>query len=473
MDCGRLSILRIMFASLFGSPRLDSTLRPFCFGTTNKNVGAEKFKRYEHALYILAEMSRIAYCDTGIANLVIQESLGKSPDIVNDLITKYDSQYLAERRRPATSQPARDSRPPESYALGSAPTDDSYGTYISTPEDCTCLIVKASKIHPNPYSVFTDDDLIITFKGTSSAASVITDIKSQFLPATLSDLLPKIGLTATQNAGVSKAFVSPILDMWNALVKAITSYPGPRERLFVTGHSLGGAYASLFGFILAENMSLPFLKGIKTIHIVTFGAPTCLGDNGRNIFNSHLDAGRLTLDRVVAQLVPSRTGADALSSDPIATIPVAFSHPGFRPLVTDIKPEAGGRPYSLAEVRKFYGVPSKTRDRDSQTWPFHEKMVGGSAAKDVYAKETQKHIPNFLSIAGHGKPTLHAEYLGMWYMGAFRLPGVKNPSSPKTGIAFFTLHSSGVRIDWLDWRPMVPPQLKGGRTRKRRLTRKR
>ena len=64
-------------------PRIDSTLRPICFGI-DKNVskesasavGPEKFKKYEHALYMGAQLSRLVYCDTGIMWNVIETSFG-------------------------------------------------------------------------------------------------------------------------------------------------------------------------------------------------------------------------------------------------------------------------------------------------------------------------------------------------------------------------------------------------------------
>jgi hypothetical protein len=187
-------------------------------------------------------------------------------------------------------------------------------------------------------------------------------------------------------------------------------------------------------------------------------------------------------------------GGIAGPNDVIATIPAGFTHPGFKPLATNIGPEAGGRPYSIDNIRKFYGVNSKTRYRDPATWPFTEDIglgdlakagqlkalvtgltkvatipddvvglpaelasvkvtedpqVGGlGQQKNLYAKATQTHIPNFISVQGsaHSFGFAHGEYLGMFFMGGFRLAGMKNPAAKRD--AYFELCSDGVKIQY-------------------------
>ena len=101
---------------------LDTTIRPLCFDIDKSvtraaagAVGPEKFKRYEHILYLMAQLSRIVYCDTGIMWHVIQASLGLSNDVVNKVITAYDWHFAKQRRQAITSQPGDGSgRPMES-----------------------------------------------------------------------------------------------------------------------------------------------------------------------------------------------------------------------------------------------------------------------------------------------------------------------------------------------------------------------
>jgi len=486
----------------------DTTLRPICFGPGE--VGPEKFKRYEHALYIAAQLSRIVYCDTGIAWHVMKH-LGRSNDIVNKLITAYDSKFLRERRQPITSQVGEEGRPAESYSLVVSNGGQKYGTYISTPDDLTVLFINGSKIAANPNSIFLPTDVFISFKGSSTLANLKHDLLSQFTPSDLAAMIAPIGIQAEPGNMVTGAFVKPILAAWSALMKALAEH-SQATRLFITGHSLGGAYASIFAFILCLGRDIiPGLQN-KSIHVITFGAPTILGDKARNTFNALLDAGVITFDRVVNQKIAARSAATQVvvggivgPNDVIPNIPAGFSHPGFRPLATEFQPESKGRPYSIENVRKFYGVPSKTRYREPTTWPFPDNInlgdransgtlaeivksltgitppvEGAESAGDLSALETlnaspiekqgqkQKggflgigsekakydaatltHIPNFLSIQGsaYAYGFAHGEYLGMFFLGGFRMAGMKNPS--KSSIAYFSLNDDGVLIKYL------------------------
>jgi hypothetical protein len=509
-------------------PRIESSLRRICFNLTNpvtpeaaKAVGPGTFRRYEHALYIGAQLSRIVYCDTGIMWNVIEKSFGMSNDVVNKVITAYDAKF-ANTRRTAISSQAGDGagRPMESYSLKVAtPGDTKYGTYISTPGDMTCLFLNAGKIKENTYSIFQPRDVFITFKGSSTLKNFKHDLMSQFTPSDLGSLLAPIGIKVEGDGNkVTGAFVTPMVNAWSALNQALEDHVKEGSRLFLCGHSLGGAYCTLFGFILAEGKAsgtLPIMSKVDSIHILSYGAPTLLGDKARNTFNRHLDSGLLTVDRVVSQKVPARSAATQLAvavggligpNDVVPNIPVGFAHPGFRPLATEVGPEAGGRPYSIDNIRKFYGVNTDTRYRDPSTWPFEEdvglgdranatklqelvkRVTGGLVApaeeppapspaelaivpagaptppvegsmeggalfqpeKTKYETDTKTHIPNFVSVQGsvYMYGFAHGEYLGMFFMGGFRLAGMKNPSSSETGLAFFTLYPSGVKISY-------------------------
>ena len=498
---------------------LDTTIRPLCFGIpydvspeVAKSVGPEKFKRYEYVLYTMAQLSRIVYCDTGIMHKVIQSSLGLSNDVVNKVITAYDWKYVKERRTAITSQPSRlVNIPMESYSLGPPGSGTKYGTYISTADDMTCLLINAASMKANSNSIYLPSDVIVSFKGSSTMDNFKHDIMSQFTGADLGGLIQSTGVkVAGQGNIVTGSFVNPLVKAWSTLVNGLTSHiTNDNTRLFLTGHSLGGAYASLFAFILAEakvSNTLPVMNKVKSIHLISFGAPCILGDTARNTFNRHLDSGLITLDRVVSQKVPARSagtqvlvGGIAGPNDVIPTIPAGFSHPGYRPLANPLKnayPESKGRPYSMDFVRKFYGVPAKTRYREPTSWPFNEGMelgdrknaadlkrivsqitqlqevpeegdpvapevqvktgdpselqAGGGKEKDIYSANTLKRIPNFVSVAGsvYAFGFAHAEYLGMFFTGGFRLAGMKNPTPPGGPDAYFELYPNGLKIDY-------------------------
>jgi hypothetical protein len=509
---------------------LDSTLRPICFGidplvTKGTTVGAEKFKRYEHALYVMGEIARIAYCDTGIGHLTIQKSLGLSPDIVNKVISAYDAKYKSEKSKPITSQPGLGSLPMESYSLVPSPNLSSktkWGTYVSSSDDMTCYFLNASKIKANPNSIFGPTDVIVSFKGSSTVDNFKHDLMSQFTAKDLQKLVEPIGIKidTTVTNFVTGSFVNPLVKAWTQLMRALEEHVTNTgaTRLFITGQSLGGAYCELFAFILAEGKvsgTIPIMSKINSIHIVSFGAPCILGDGARNTFNRHLDSKLVTFDRVVSQAISARSAATQLfvggvagPNDVIPTIPAGFAHPGFRPLANEFKPEANGRPYGLDNVRKFYGVESSSRYRDPKTWPFEHDLKYGDFAnkaelnkivkdligleapdtstevpalikdavpaaantsvapapqtgglfgglfgigseKTKYETATKSHIPNFLSVQGNKNAAAfaHAEYLGMFYFGVFRLPGMKNPGSGNN-VAYFEMDDTGVKISY-------------------------
>lgn len=516
---------------LLPGERFDTTLRPACFGLPMKvskeaaaKVGAEKFKKYEYLLYIGAQLSRLVYCDTGIMWYVIEKSLGRSNDIVNKVISAYDWKFLYEKR--AVSSAPGSERTMESYSLKVAnPGENSYATYISTPSDMTCLIINASKIMkttPNPNSILKETDVFVSFKGSSTIKNFWHDLKSQFTASDLGILVESIGVKVKKDEDglnlVTGAFVKPLVKAWSTLMPALSGYITADEtRLFLCGHSLGGAYCSLFAFILAEGKesgTIPLMKKVKSIHILSYGAPTILSDSARNTFNRHLESGLITLDRVVSQAVAAR-GPVGVGNDIIPNIPAGFSHPGFRPLVTEWQPEAGGRPYSMDNIRKFYGVAAPKgmiygtampRYRYALTWPFPEDdiglgdiknsftlrnkvkeitglevpegkspeeetkelkeeekkepgtpMQGGlfGAAKAKYSKATLNHIPDFVSVAGsvYALTFAHAEYLGMFFAGGFRLAGMKNPGYASR-TANFQLFPSGVKLSYEHYTPV-------------------
>ena len=192
--------------------------------------------------------------------------------------------------------------------------------------------------------------------------------------------------------------MNQLKDSWEFLDAGLKKFAP--TRLFVTGHSLGGAYASLYTFILAESQAFS-----GTIHLVTFGSPTVVDDNARNTFNKHLDSGKVTLDRIVS------TGP---VQDFIPTIPALFSHPGFQPLRTELYPEkTTGRAYNYETVKKVYqkgGV-----------------VLGFTQAKRDYGQQSLTHAPNLVKIPTDMKIFPHAGYFSMLWLDSFRMVGMKNP----------------------------------------------
>jgi hypothetical protein len=499
-------------------PFTETTIRRICFDLPMQitkaqaaAVGPAKFKRYEHILYVSAQLSRLVYCDTGIMWHVIEKSLGLSNDIVNKVITAYDKQFKSQKTTPITSQKGESNLPMESYSLVVAkPNDPKYGTYISTHGDMTCLILNANKIKANPNSIIQPTDVFVSFKGSSTIKNFQHDLQSQFTAADLGQLVSSIGVKIQgTNNKVTGTFVKDLVKGWNVIMTSLGEHiKGGNTRLFLSGHSLGGAYCTLFGLILAEGKvtnTIPIMKNVKSIHIISFGSPTLLTDTARNLFNKHLDSGLITLDRVISQRISARSliaqGAQAVlgavtmgigilgPNDVVPAIPFGFSHPGYKPSAIEFRPEANGRPYSIDNIRKTFGASNLgERYRDPATWPFLEDIklgdrkykkelaatvekilnikvsadesesadavpteLKGGSEKSIYSELNKTHMSNFISHRGsvYAYGFAHAEYLGMFFFGGFRLYGMKNPA-PKGRVAHFSLCNSGVKIEYLD-----------------------
>jgi hypothetical protein len=117
-------------------------------------------------------------------------------------------------------------------------------------------------------------------------------------------------------------------------------------RVIITGHSLGGALASLFGYYLKKYK--PNLID-KPIHVVTFGACCVFDAVGRNEFNAFLNIldGKpvFTLDRVTANL------------DPVIVLPADLDHPGYTILRDEnFSYTKTGRTKEIGEIRDMLGL---------------------------------------------------------------------------------------------------------------------
>jgi len=373
-----------------------------------QQVAPSVFDSYIHTLKVMAQLSRIVYCDSGIIHSVmISPIFGTADNVaVNNIITEQDKAYGSKRTTLNNG-----ARPNISYIEPkSTGTTQKIATYISTPSDVSCLFVYPESI-VSRIPTLQSTDLIIVFKGSSTIKNFKHDLYSQFTPGDLASLMPSgtsMSSTTSKNF-VTAAFVKPILKVWNYIKSEISSR-NP-SRVFITGHSLGGAYASLLTFILAECGRVVF-PSIQSFHLVSFGSPTLLGDAARNTFNAHLDSGYVTLDRVTSY----GKVAGVQVTDIVPSIPVGFSHPGFQPLRTEFYPETKtGRAYNIETVRKVFQTGG---------------VFGIGSEKGKYETATLTHMPNKIIIpvkSAVAQAFSHAEYFDMTFFKGFRLYGMKNP----------------------------------------------
>ena len=95
---------------------IDTTCRTIC----------KTIEQYQYLYEISAQLSRLAYCDSGIIKKVFEDNFGADNDSVNTAIDKYDNIYSLSKKGPLREQKASSviqDIPHESYALGPTPNE--------------------------------------------------------------------------------------------------------------------------------------------------------------------------------------------------------------------------------------------------------------------------------------------------------------------------------------------------------------
>ena len=249
----------------------------------------------------------------------------------------------------------------------------------------------------------------VVFRGTVSIKSGLADVNAGLMgmdkllgTVTMGGILGTDAFSAeiSEGAGTINSFSAhrgfvdnllPVMDdTCKALEKILATETGI-TRIVVTGHSLGGANASLAALVLAGFRRAGAIT--QKLHCITFGAPKCLTDMTRNVFNSMLDAKILTLDRVAGRsdnlLIGLASGGVAM--DLVTTIPAHFVHPGYMVLKTEIKTQSRtGRSKQISELRQMFAgmdIPGWKNFNTIPTYPeFMANFKPVANSTDVYTQ---------------------------------------------------------------------------------------
>jgi len=359
--------------------------------------GVNTLLKYEALLTQCSYLSRMAYCPADIFCRMTQH-LDVTPNAFNNYIRaiekiyenlfnykcSYDSQYIQDnpkfqkyftKIKPNLNQ-TQSAGSTEFNANGIKNTPP-IGFFIRNNKDLNVYLY----VHYNSESKFNKEKtLFITFKGSSSINDFINDLKSaarsdRFLRELNENPTQKMAggvgesnnnqsnpiqeeLPAQNNISQGKAgygFIDVLKESIPELCAKINELKSQDfKRVIITGHSLGGTLASLFGYYLKKYN--PTLTDVP-IHVITFGACCVFDAPGRNQFNYFLNIleleggkpnpGIFTLDRVTA------------NADPVIILPVDLDHPGYTLLKTEIKAFTNtGRTNEIGEIRKMLGLTS-------------------------------------------------------------------------------------------------------------------
>ncbi len=291
------------------NPKFDSG-----FNTETKAfktpLSVEQLLRYEAFLGQCAFLSRLAYSPTDIFMQAMQKGMEYTQTSKNNVLEM--TEYLSYGKK-------------EDYSYWFYTPDDMHAEAKHGKQSAE----KAGKFFPksgctivqwhNPSSKINNKStLFVACKGSSSMADFAKD--AQAGPRLALSLYGLEGVPGNIHTG----FVEHIIYEIREIIETIKHLSKGFQQIVFTGHSLGGASATLIAFICGMMKRDGRFRTSASLHLITFGAPMVFTEATRNVFNELLLDGTLTFDRVVA------------TGDNITNMPgPAYSHPGFRILKTE------------------------------------------------------------------------------------------------------------------------------------------
>ena len=446
-------------------------------------LSAESFLQWELELQQCAILSRLAYSASAVLLNCLRDRILKRPYKEADkMITFTELNYYTKNNATPGVVPFEDAFVNTVLGAGVVPPEATHKCGQFFPNTgCTMVLYQdndtvKTPINPKP-------TLYLIFKGSSSFKDFVSDAK--FVPMPLS-MIPGVpqDVKGQMHIGFYRHMEAELEEMITAVQALSAMIPG--GRIVVCGHSLGGAMATLFSFILCK-------RGVgisgSPIECFTYGAPTLFTDEGRNSFNDCLVSRQLLLNRVWA------------SKDGITVIPPGLSHGGFKPLKTEgsiFGPSVAdktGRSVDIGDMRRIFAssdiftnknanyanaklgfteqnkvdAESKQIEKFLYTDPLPmgtytnaqkativaaNKVVaegspqsgtsqeGGAfaftkAGRD-YKTQTLSVYPTSIQYKCY-RPGCHGGYGGVGFMGALRLPNPLNPKKePKLVTEFYT-----------------------------------
>lgn len=270
------------------------------------------------------------------------------------------------------------------------------------------------------------DRIIVAFKGTTSRQNLFTDIKmmlrplQQFIrlkslsnedPHIESRILSVLKSKSFRRAKVHSGFVHAYNSVREELISVITTLLQEKNRpIFFTGHSLGGALATLSSLDVSLGLDVPGTR----ISVSTFGSPRVGNDPFREVYDNQLPMHW----RLVA-------GGDIVSRLP----KVGYAHVGKRVVLTAggelfIDPSAleiifwHSPPASLIHHRKaWYMLSLKTwctnrlDDYRPDFWPFPVSANDSRRFEITVQKPISRRLP---PLSRREKTSRRVEKFKMW-----------------------------------------------------------
>eukprot|EP00727_Mastigamoeba_balamuthi_P011878 m51a1_g7312 hypothetical protein (477) ;mRNA; r:126286-128017 len=141
----------------------------------------------------------------------------------------------------ARKAPAKHQGPPLEAALVRAG--------VTSPGDCLVDVAAESSAYCPAHYVVVDRNMhavVVAFRGTAEVADSLTDLVARPAP------FEAWGVRGTSHEGILEAAQRKYRAIEPAIPRALEMLPAEQRRVVVTGHSLGGATATLFAVMAAE-----------------------------------------------------------------------------------------------------------------------------------------------------------------------------------------------------------------------------
>lgn len=288
-------------------------------------IKPEIFYKWEAQLTQCSYLCRLVYepCELFLRGSVF---LNYSPDVCNDVVTALTSVNYGKKD---WLELFGDNKQIEEGIQS--------GKFFAR---CGCAVLNHRR---SDSKIYSGNTTYVVFKGTSSIAEIKRDISVR--SQELADIPVLKDNQIVEEGGVVIGFYNHLAADLTEIVELVNKLSVNTDRIVVTGHSLGGAMASIFSLVyglLQKHKSETYNP--KQLHCITMGAPGVVTDKSRNVFNNLLLNGKMTYDRVT-------TGGDPINKLPGAR----FSHPGFNILHTEMFPtKKTGRAYEIEDIRRIF-----------------------------------------------------------------------------------------------------------------------
>jgi hypothetical protein len=299
---------------------------------------------YDAFLTQCAYLSRLAYSPPAILIGGLKEAMNDSAAVKNATIQQLEQEPVSDKQ----------------FITGMPTGGESCSKGIYIPK-CGCSIIQY--VNPDSANIVNNlRTLYVIFKGTLTLEELTALLEAEFAKEKAVPIT-ELGAGTVTTAAKGSCY-SVLIDTYkpyfDTIMNAVKKYSADVDQIIVTGHSVGGSAATLFGYLIKlMNLAAP-------VHIVSFGALRPFDNVAATDFNKRLKFGKFTYDNIEGK------------NDKFANYPQALLFPGAK------------EPAQIGDVRVQFGTgfkDSEPADSIYYNTPFADPEKYG-IMKDVYKKVT-------------------------------------------------------------------------------------